>query len=98
MRLFLFSQPLLHHCMQLQRHEGVEWGDELEYGDTNEMEIFVANRRDNLAAYDNVVDGVKHNKSLVDSEEMATENFIRTVSSPLNSEDQSAPSLRPMDN
>lgn len=65
---FSFSQPLLHHCMQLKRHKVFEWENELKYEDTDEMEL------DNLATYDNIVNEVEHQKSLVDSEQMATEN------------------------
>lgn len=75
-------------CMQLRRHKGVEWWDELinEHGDTDDVEKFVTNKLDDLAAYDKVADEVEHDKALMDSKEMTTEDFICTVSSLLNSD------------
>ena len=50
------------------------------------MEAFVANNLGDLAGYDKVTDEVEHNKALMDSKEMTTENFICTVFSLLNSD------------
>ena len=72
----------------MRRHKGVKWWDELidKHGDTDKMEAFVANNLGDLAGYDKVTDEVEHNKALMDSKEMATENFICTVFSLLNSD------------
>jgi hypothetical protein len=74
-------------CMQLRKHWGAEWWDERidEYGDTEEVETFVTNKLDDLAAYDKLEVEVEHYKDLMDSKEMSTEDFICTVSSLLRS-------------
>ncbi|GIK07817.1 hypothetical protein Aspvir_003486 [Aspergillus viridinutans] len=74
-------------CMQLRKHRGAEWWDERmdEYRDTEEVETFVTNKLDDLAAYEKVEDKVEHYKALMDSKEMTTEDFIYTVSTLLSS-------------
>jgi hypothetical protein len=74
-------------CMQLRKHWGAEWWSERidEYGDTEEVETFVANKLDDLAAYDKLEVEVEHYKDLMDSKEVSTEDFICTVSSLLRS-------------
>jgi hypothetical protein len=74
-------------CMQLRKHKDVEWWDERidEYGDTDEVKTFVANKLDDLAAYDNVKEEAEHSKALMDSEEITAENFICRVLSLLDS-------------
>ncbi|KAF7179136.1 hypothetical protein CNMCM7691_008067 [Aspergillus felis] len=74
-------------CMQLQKHRGAEWWDERmdEYRHTEEVETFVSNKMDDLAAYDKVEEKVEHYKALMDSKEMTTEDFIYTVSTLLSS-------------
>lgn len=66
----------------------VKWWDKLidKHGDTDKVEAFVANKLGGLAEYDKVTDEVEHNKALMDSKEMTTENFICTVFSLLNSD------------
>jgi hypothetical protein len=49
------------------------------------VETFVANKLDDLAAYDKLEVEVEHYKDLMDSKEMSTEDFICTVSSLLRS-------------
>lgn len=70
-------------CMQLRRYKGAEWWDERrkKYGDTDEVEKFVANKLEDLEAYDKLRDEVDHNQARRDREEMAHEDFVDTVSS-----------------
>ncbi|KAL5361164.1 hypothetical protein BJX96DRAFT_185162 [Aspergillus floccosus] len=81
-----FFDPLTFPCMQLRKHKGAEWWDqrETEYGDTGEVDIFVAKKLKDLAAYDEVKEKVEHYKALMDRE-MTIDDFIRTVSSLLGS-------------
>ncbi|KAF7171854.1 hypothetical protein CNMCM5623_004165 [Aspergillus felis] len=74
-------------CMQLRKHRGAEWWDERMdgYRDTEEVETFVTNKLNDLAAYDKVEEKVEHYKALMDSKEMTTEDFIYTVSTLLSS-------------
>ncbi|GFG05129.1 hypothetical protein IFM61392_03672 [Aspergillus lentulus] len=78
-----FFDTLSFPCMQLRKRRGAEWWDERidEYRDTEEVETFVTNKLDDLAAYDKVEDKVEHYKALMDSKEMTIEDFICTVSS-----------------
>jgi hypothetical protein len=49
------------------------------------VKTFVANKLDDLAAYDNVKEEAEHSKALMDSEEITAENFICRVLSLLDS-------------
>ncbi|KAF9884638.1 hypothetical protein FE257_001391 [Aspergillus nanangensis] len=70
-------------CMQLRKHKGAEWWDERtdKYGDTEEVETFVAGKLKDLEEYDKVKDKVEHCTALMDSKEMTRADFICTVSS-----------------
>ncbi|KAH8429076.1 uncharacterized protein LDX57_006746 [Aspergillus melleus] len=68
--------------MQLRNHKGAQWWDERMKGHRDkEVERFVANKLEDLAAYDEVKDKVDHYKALMDNEEVAAEDFISIVSS-----------------
>lgn len=74
-------------CMQLRKHKGIDWWDNrlIEYGDTEEADAFVANKLNDLVAYDKIKDQVDHYKSLLDNKEMESGTFVRVVSELLNS-------------
>lgn len=65
-------------CMQLWKHLDVEWWDERthEYGAADEVETFVTNKLDDLAAYDKVKDEVEQNKALMDSRGLYSRSFL----------------------
>ena len=75
-------------CMQLRRHKGVEWWDELRHNhqDTDEVEEFVANKLNDLEAYDKVKDEVDHHQARMDREEIEIEDFMDTASARLKSD------------
>lgn len=78
-----FFDDLTFPCMQLRNHKGVQWWDERmkNYGDTEEVEKFVADKMKDLAAYDEIKEKVEHHKVLMDNKDMSTEDFISSVSS-----------------
>ncbi|PLB47162.1 hypothetical protein P170DRAFT_448837 [Aspergillus steynii IBT 23096] len=82
-----FDTPTFPY-MQLRNHKGAEWWDERmqEHRDAEDAEKFVADKLDDLAAYDKINDRVEHLKVLMDNKEISTDDFICTVSSLLNSD------------
>ena len=82
-----FFDSITFPCMQLRKHKGVEWWDELrdKHEDTEDVEKFVAKKLDDLEAYDKVKDDTDHHQARMDSEEIETEDFIDTVSALLKS-------------
>jgi hypothetical protein len=81
-------------CMQLRKYKGAQWWDKYmkDHGDTEEVEKFVADKLDDLAAYDLIKDKVDQAKVLMDNEEMAPEDLISVVSYILSSDRQACPS------
>ena len=65
-------------CMQLRRHKGVELRHN--HQDTDEVEKFVADKLNDLEAYDKVKDEVYHHQARMESEEIEIGEFMDTAS------------------
>lgn len=82
-----FFDSITFPCMQLRKHKGAQWWDERmrDYGDTEEVDKFVADKLKDLSAYDEVKEKVDHYKVLMDNGEMTARAFISAVASILGS-------------